>query len=61
MSKVKDIVIQKLNTDDQINIENIKCLIDMRDSLRNDFSERSERFFTIGDLNVLLEHFCVKL
>ena len=61
MSKVRDIVIQKLNTDDQINIENIKCLIDMRDSLRNDFCARSERFFTIGDLNVLLEYFCVKL
>ena len=61
MSKVRDIVIQKLNTDDQINIENIKCLIDMRDSLHNDFCARSERFFTIGDLNVLLEYFCVKL
>ena len=61
MSKVREIVIEKLNTDDQMNIENIKCLIDMRDSLRNVFSERSERFFTVGDLNVLLEHFCVKL
>ena len=61
MSKVREIVIEKLNTDDQINIESIKCLIDMRDSLCNVFSERSERFFTVGDLNVLLEHFCVKL
>ena len=60
LSKVREIVIEKLNTDDQVNIENIKCLIDMRDSLCNVFSERSDRFFTVGDLNVLLEHFCVK-
>ena len=44
MSKVRDIVIQKLNTDDQINIENIKCLIDMRDSLRNDFVQDQRDF-----------------
>ena len=44
MSKVREIVIEKLNTDDQINIENIKCLIQMRDSLCNNFTERSEIF-----------------
>ena len=59
MSKVREIVIEKLNTDNKINIENIKCLIDMRDSLCNDFSERLERFFTIGHLNILLDYFCV--
>ena len=58
MSKVREIVTKKLNTDDQRNIKNIKCLIDMREY--NDFSKRSERFFTVGDLNMLLEHFCVK-
>ena len=49
-----------ITEDDKINVENIKCLLHMRDSYNNYMSSKI-RNFTTGDFNTLLEFFCIKL
>ena len=45
------------NEKDFMNIEHIKSLLCMRDNLY--FSEQPKDGFTMEDLNIMLEHFCV--
>ena len=45
------------NETDFMNIEHIKSLLCMRDSLY--FAEQPKDGFTIEDLNIMLEYFCV--
>ena len=57
MSSIKDMF--DLDEQDKINVENIKCLLDMRYTC-NSCVFPSNSCFTTGDLNTLLEFFCVK-
>ena len=57
ISSIKDMF--DFDEQDKINVENTKCLLDMRYTC-NSCVFPSNSCFTTGDLNTLLEFFCVK-
>ena len=58
ISSIKDMF--DFDEQDKINVENIKCLLDMRYTY-NSCVFPSNNCFTTGDLNTLLEFLCVKM